>query len=608
VHVTSSFDVLVDRLDTILTGLDVAEQRHRTEIDAVATEHRKGALNLVHYTALRQQDLRELQNDLLDLGVTSLAAAEANVAAKVRAARNVVAALRGDAGPWEFGVIDQALDEGDDLLEANASALFGVSRPGRSTRVMVTMPAESAGDPDLVAAIVDAGMDVARINCAHDGIAEWSRMIHNIRKAAEQAGRTVLISMDLAGLKLRTGPIVDGPRIARARVVRNQAGEVTAPAALWLVPDDAPAAPPVVPGGRDALQIRVDPTWWADLSPGEVVHLTDVRGRHRKFTVVAQDVVGGVLATGERSAYVAEGSMVRHRGQTTTAGGIPALPQRLRLVVGDQLVLTADPAAVDLPEPGQTARIGCSIPEAVAALRSGQPVVFDDGSIEAVVESTSPGAATLRVTRTKPGGQGLGAEKGINLPETELPMPALTAEDASCLPFIAENADLVAASFVRSVADIDLIVKSLEHVGADHLGLVLKIETAQGFRALPQMLLAAMRRPRLGLMIARGDLAVEVGFERLAEVPRQILALGEAAHVPAIWATQVLETLAKTGLPSRAEITDAAAGQRAECVMLNKGPHIVEAIRALDDILERMDEVQHKSTTMMRRIHSWDGQ
>nr|WP_275411791.1 pyruvate kinase [Actinoplanes humidus] len=93
---------------------------------------------------------------------------------------------------------------------------------------------------------------------------------------------------------------------------------------------------------------------------------------------------------------------------------------------------------------------------------------------------------------------------------------------------------------------------------------------------------------------------------RFAEVPRQILALCEAAHVPAIWATQVLETLAKTGQPARAEITDAAAGERADCVMLNKGPHITEAIQTLDDILARMDEVQTKSRTLMRYIHSWD--
>ena len=83
-------------------------------------------------------------------------------------------------------------------------------------------------------------------------------------------------------------------------------------------------------------------------------------------------------------------------------------------------------------------------------------------------------------------------------------------------------------------------------------------------------------------MIARGDLAVEVGFERLAEVQEEILWLCEAAHVPVIWATQVLESVAQTGQPSRAEVTDAAMAERAECVMLNKGPHIGEAVRALD--------------------------
>jgi pyruvate kinase len=78
--------------------------------------------------------------------------------------------------------------------------------------------------------------------------------------------------------------------------------------------------------------------------------------------------------------------------------------------------------------------------------------------------------------------------------------------------------------------------------------------------------------------------------------------------VPTIWAMQVVETLAKTGQPSRAEIAGAAAAQRAECVMLNKGPHFVHAIRALDDILARMGEVHRQRRTLMRHIHSWDAQ
>jgi pyruvate kinase len=604
-----SLDVLVARLDAIEADLQAAVIAHGREIDAVAPEHRAGATNLVHYTALRQQDLRDLQNDLMDMGATSLATAEANVLAKVQAARNVLTALRGDRGPWDLGAIDEALDEGDDFLDANARALFGAQRPGRPTRIMVTMPAEAADDPQLLTAFVDAGMDVARINCAHDGPAAWERMIGHIRAAAQAAGRNVLVSMDLAGPKLRTGPISDGPAIGRARVSRDATGRLTSPSRLWLVACDRPTtpAPTVVPAGRAALTIQVDPAWLSDRRPGDVVRLCDARGRRRTFTV-ARVAADGVLAEGDRNAYVAGGTPLDCAGRTTAAGGIPPLPRRLSLAPGDRLVLFSDLSAVDLPPAGEPARIGCTLREAVAALRPGQPVLLDDGAIDAVVESTAPGEATLMITRTKPGGQRLGAEKGINLPETELPLPALTPEDESYLPFIAANADLVAVSFVRSAADIDQVIKTVHDAGADHLGLVLKIETAQGFRELPSILLAAMRHARLGVMIARGDLAVEVGFERMSEVPRQILALSEAAHVPAIWATQVLETLAKTGQPSRAEITDAAAGQRAECVMLNKGPHIAEAINALDDILARMGEVQRKSRTLMRRVHSWDGQ
>lgn len=132
---------------------------------------------------------------------------------------------------------------------------------------------------------------------------------------------------------------------------------------------------------------------------------------------------------------------------------------------------------------------------------------------------------------------------------------------------------------------------------------MLKIETHQAFERLPGLMLAAMRQHPVGIMIARGDLAVECGYERLAEVPEEILWLCEAAHLPVIWATQVLESLAKKGQPSRAEIKDAAMGERAECVMLNKGPHIVAAVSVLDDILRRMQDHQSRKSSRLRRLH-----
>ena len=604
-----SLDMLIARLDTLLDDLTDAEAERAPAIAAVAPAHREGAVNLVHYTTLRRRDRRELQNDLMDIGATSLATAEANVQAKVHAARNVLAALRGDTGPWNLDAINSALDGGDTILKAHSAALFGPMRPDRPTRIMVTFPSEAADDPALVAALVDAGMDVARINCAHDGPAAWQRMAANVRAAAATGGRSVYISMDLPGPKLRTGPVLDGPPVGRARVTRDESGHVLAPARIWLTPADRPTSPPTptAPARHPALVVHVEQAWLSTRGAGDVVTLHDSRGPERTFTVttVSPD---GVLAQGHHNTYLDNGAKLWCGDSVTTAGGIPPVSRQLTLTAGQQLVLTTDLAPSHTPDVGQLARLGCTLPAAIAALRPGDPVLFDDGRIAAVVESVNPGEATVRITRAKPGGEHLGAEKGINLPDTVLALTALTPDDEAHLPFIAAHADMVAVSFIRTAADVEHILDRLRTAGADDLGLVLKIETRQGFENLPAILLTAMRHPRVAVMIARGDLAVEIGFERLAEVPRQILALCEAAHVPAIWATQVLETLAKTGQPSRAEITDAAAGERADCVMLNKGPHINDAIRTLDDILARMDEVQTKSRTLMRHIHSWDAQ
>ena len=156
---------------------------------------------------------------------------------------------------------------------------------------------------------------------------------------------------------------------------------------------------------------------------------------------------------------------------------------------------------------------------------------------------------------------------------------------------------------MRRREDVEQLVAELNSIGAHALGIVLKIENRQAFDHLPELLLAALEYAPVAVMVARGDLAVEIGFERLAEVQEEILWLCEAAHVPVIWATQVLDSLAQTGAPTRAEVTDAAMAGRAECVMLNKGPYIGEAITFLDNVLVRMQAHQDKKTARMRRLH-----
>jgi pyruvate kinase len=243
-----------------------------------------------------------------------------------------------------------------------------------------------------------------------------------------------------------------------------------------------------------------------------------------------------------------------------------------------------------------------TLPEFFDCVRPGEPVWLDDGKIGGTVSEVRPEEVHVEITHARPGGEKLGAEKGINVPESNLKVASLTAEDLRNLEFIVKHADLLGYSFVRTEGDVRDLHARLDKLGAADLGIVLKIETRQGFEKLPRVLLEAMRRRCVGVMIARADLAIECGFQRLAEMQEEILWISEAAHVPVIWATQVLESLAKSGIPSRSEITDAAMGERAECVMLNKGPYVVEAVSALDDILHRMGAHQEKKRSMLRKL------
>jgi pyruvate kinase len=184
----------------------------------------------------------------------------------------------------------------------------------------------------------------------------------------------------------------------------------------------------------------------------------------------------------------------------------------------------------------------------------------------------------------------------------------LTAKDREDLRFVAAHADAIDFSFVQSVEDIELLQARLAEIRPDDwrtIPLVLKIETPRAVRHLPDLVVRAAARQPMAVMIARGDLAIEIGFTRLAEMQEEILWIGEAARIPVIWATQVMENLVKTGAFSRGEMTDAAMAARAECVMLNKGPHLIKAIGEIDRLIGRMDAHFHKKTPQMRRLTSW---
>jgi len=279
----------------------------------------------------------------------------------------------------------------------------------------------------------------------------------------------------------------------------------------------------------------------------------------------------------------------------------------LNLKKGEHLILTKRPTkgkrAVykDDKQLVSYSEVGITLPQVITDLEIGDPVFFDDGMIEGKVLSKT--ADDIELVITKVYKKKLKSRKGINLPETHLNLPSLTDQDIKNLPFVVANADIVGYSFVRTPEDVQKLYQELAKLKNEDIGVVFKIENKEAFENLSLILFEAMKRPKIGVMIARGDLAVELGYERISEVQQQILWFCEAAHIPVIWATQVLENLAKTGIPTRAEVSDASLSAQAECVMLNKGPFIVETVQMLKQILVKMEKHGSKKKPTMRALN-----
>lgn len=432
-----------------------AEKNNLKILQNVHPSNIKRAINLIHYLALRTFDIRNLQTDLHSFGLSSLTSSESHIRGQLLSIfqrLNLEVETRNDIFNYETG---------SSSLLKNLKNLFGKKQIKTIPYIMVTFDSCLAYDYLKVEELLLSGMNIARINCAHDDESIWLSMIENIKKATESTGLTCKIYIDLAGPKIRT-------------IFKNK--------------------------------------------------------------------------------------------------------KKLKVFEGKNIYLTDEN---NLSENKLT--IGCTIPGIMQQLKKGEKVLFDDGLIEAKVENITSKKAILKITRISSKKPYIKIGKGINFPDSTLLTPALTEYDKNCIPFILKHADMVGYSFVRTSSDIEQLQRA---IGQDeNIDLVIKIETPQAVKNLPDLLLTGMRQQNVGVMIARGDLAVEIGFERMSEIQEEILWICESAHVPVIWATQVLENLNKTGVATRSEITDAAHSAQADCVMINKGAHTIETLKTLKNIL-----------------------
>jgi pyruvate kinase len=462
---TDSMQDLRKQLELIQKKMIRVVESRGAEIQLVDPAQQSSFMNLLFYLVLRSEDFRDLQTRLHIMGLSSLSSSESHIYCQLKA---ILERLGKEFIPEDKYAY--SYNRASNELRIKSKALFGEKRELMVPFIMVTLDAGFAEDYGKLKELLLTGMNVARINCAHDEEAVWEKMIKNVRQATEETHLPCKIYMDLAGPKIRT----------------------------------------ILPGKRNKKQK-------IEVEPGEVIYLTD-------------DIDGN---------------------------------------------------------DSEEKIVGCTIKGIVQQLKKGERILFDDGTIECKIESLDKNKATLNVIRVSREKPFIKPEKGINFPDSKLFLSSITDFDMACLPFICRHADLIGYSFVRNSDDLLQLQNLLSDQGGKDILIILKIETREAVRNLPSLLIQGMKDRAFGVMIARGDLAIELGFERMSEIQEEILWICEAAHVPAIWATQVLETLNKTGLATRSEITDASYSGFAECVMINKGEHTVEVIETLKGILFR---------------------
>ncbi|MBI3621557.1 MAG: pyruvate kinase, partial [Nitrospirae bacterium] len=306
----------------------------------------------------------------------------------------------------------------------------------RRAKIICTIGPACWAAPQL-GELIDAGMDVARLNFAHGAYDEHARVINDLRVAAGERNRPIAILQDLAGPKLRIGSISPEPVVLRG-------------GALLTLAPEPPNAPPTgsITGGAD--------------------------------------------------------------------------------------------------------RVGINYPGLAKEVKVGQTILLADGTITLVVRSIERGDRGEIRCEVVSGGL-LSSHAGVHVPGAHLSLPAFTKKDEADLRFgLAHGVDWVALSFIRSAQDLEPVRAVCAETGVT-VPLIAKIEKSEALDDLPAIIAGAD-----GIMVARGDLGVELPLERVPRIQKQIIAAANKAGKPVITATQMLQSMVREPRPTRAEVADVA--------------------------------------------------
>jgi pyruvate kinase len=310
----------------------------------------------------------------------------------------------------------------------------------------------------------------------------------------------------------------------------------------------------------------------------DVARLNFSHGTHAEHAEVVRRIRDGESRWGRPVAILQDLQGPKVRLGTFGPGG----GARIDLEIGKPFTLSAKPVE------GTAEMSAVSHPEYLGELKVGDEIWMDDGMIQLKVEETSPDAVRCRVVA---GGR-ISDHKGISFPHVPLPVSCLTPKDREDLRFgIAQGVDFIAVSFVRSAADIAEVRKFLHEQGAE-LPIVAKLERQEVMNNLSGILTMVD-----AVMVARGDLGVDVPLEDVPHIQKEVIRQARLAKVPVIVATQMLESMVTHLRPTRAEVSDVATAifDGADAIMLSAesatGRYPVEAVEVMARIAERAEQV-----------------
>ncbi|MCB1144154.1 MAG: hypothetical protein KDK54_18025 [Leptospiraceae bacterium] len=561
---------------------------------------RLSLVNLEQYLKLRSMDITLLQEKLVKLGLSTLGRSHPYILDTINQVLIILAKLKNQ----EYNEIDNPLNY--DLamkIISERLRIYGFKHESKfaKTKIMVTLPSSASIQPEFIEDICFNGADILRINSAHDSSKEWIQMSEIIKKLNIEKGLETKIYFDLAGPKIRTTGI--------KKVIHPlKIGKKKSKTIIHLISNPLELSKKQEQSGID--QIVVSNTFLESCEKGDKIQFIDCRDKKRKLEVIESDKEMVVCQSND-TAYLDSNTsfQIKSKKLKSSIYNFMEVPQEIRVYNGNKILIRAELEEGHLVEVEENlpyqAIIGCSSKDVFQFIKLEDRVFIDDGKIECRVIEQSTTEILCEVTRSKDKGVVIKEEKGINFPDSDLQLKAITEEDLINLKSVLDYVDIIGISFCQTKEDIEDLQNFLIENQKAHLGIVAKVETKKSVTNLPGILKALINHNHSGIMIARGDLAIEVGFENLSVLQEEILNLCEAAHIPVIYATQVLENKMKTNLPSRAEITDAAFAQRADCIMLNKGTYAIDTIIILKSILRQMHKLFKKNRQLLTIEPHW---